>query len=96
MARGQPSITALAARSAKRCTGTLVRMNPLITLFAAVAGAFIALAGQYMTRRGEARVRTAEFLLEQCATIIALSGYWRRGQADSAELERRREEDKEV
>ena len=25
-----------------------------------------------------------------------LAGYWRRGQADSAELERRREEDKEV
>jgi hypothetical protein len=129
-------------------------MNALITLFAAVAGASIALAGQYLTRRGEVRTRTGDFVLDQCASIIALSddfrnrvweekelgltgkvdewdltgyrhaaarlmilsgdagllgaledltesgkrlaGYWRRGQVDPAELERRREEDKEV
>lgn len=129
-------------------------MSALITLIAAVAGAAIALAGQYLTRRGEARTRTGEFILDQCASIVALSddfrnrvweekelgltgkvdawdlggyrhaaarlmilsddralldalqdltesgkhlaGYWRRGQADPVELERRREQDKEV
>jgi hypothetical protein len=128
--------------------------NALITLFAAVAGASIALAGQYLTKRGEVRTRTGEFILDHCASIVALSddfrnrvweekelglpgkvdawdltgyrhaaarlmilsddtallgaledltesgkrlaGYWRRGQADPAELERRRDEDKTV
>jgi hypothetical protein len=142
------------SRLARQRAGTLVHMNAFIALLAAVAGASIALAGQYMTRRGEVRTRTGEFILDQCASIIALSddfrnrvweekelgltgrvdawdltgyrhaaarlmvlsddaallsaledltesgkrlaGYWRRGQADPAELERRREADKEV
>lgn len=38
-----------------------------------VAGAAIALGGQFLTRRSEQRERLATVLLEQCAAMIALS-----------------------
>jgi hypothetical protein len=48
-------------------------MNVWVTLLATVAGAVIALAGQYILKRGEKRTRSGELLLEQCAQVIALS-----------------------
>jgi len=133
------------------------RLRPVdtwVTLAAAVAGAFIALTGQYVTKRGDKRTRSGELLLEQCANVVALSddfrsrvweekvldlpgrvdawdlggyrlaaarikilcddksllqaledltnsgkrlgGYWRRGQVDADELQKRRERDKVV
>jgi hypothetical protein len=125
-----------------------------VALVAAVAGAVIALAGQYAAKRGDKRTRSGELLLEQCAKIVALSddfrsrvweekvlglegkvdswelgayrlaaarikilcddasllqaledltnsgkrlgAYWRRGQVDAEEFEKRREHDKVV
>jgi hypothetical protein len=44
---------------------------------AAVAGAVIALTGQYAAKRGEKRTRSGELLLEQCANVISLSDDFR-------------------
>lgn len=44
-----------------------------MTLIAAVAGAGVAIFGQYITRRGESNARLAELLLEQCSQVLALS-----------------------
>ena len=52
-------------------------MDAFVTLAAAVAGAVIALAGQYATKRGDKRIRNGELLLEQCAKIVALSDDFR-------------------
>jgi hypothetical protein len=52
-------------------------MEGWLALLAAVAGAMIALAGQHITRRGEQRSHRAELLVEQCATLLALSGDFR-------------------
>ncbi|WP_194906204.1 hypothetical protein [Catenulispora rubra] len=48
-------------------------MSAWITLAAAVVGATIALVGQQVTRRSEARRRGGELLLEQCALVVALA-----------------------
>ena len=53
--------------------GTLCYMDVWVTLLATVAGAVIALTGQYIVKRGEKRTRSGELLLEQCAQVIALS-----------------------
>jgi hypothetical protein len=44
---------------------------------AAIAGAAIALVGQHVIKRGEARVRIAELLIEQCAQVVALNDDYR-------------------
>jgi hypothetical protein len=54
--------SSLVALMLRQWTGALAHMNALITLVAAVAGASIALAGQYLTRRGEVRTRTSDFV----------------------------------
>jgi hypothetical protein len=48
-------------------------MDAWIGLIGALAGAGIALVGQYSVRRAEAQERAASTLLEQCATLVALS-----------------------
>lgn len=48
-------------------------MDAWIGLIGALAGAAIAWAAQYVTRRSEIRERQASLLLEQCAIVVALS-----------------------
>jgi hypothetical protein len=48
-------------------------MEAWIGLAGVIAGAAIALGGQYLTRRSEQRERLTTVLLEQCATVVALS-----------------------
>jgi hypothetical protein len=49
-------------------------MDAWIGLVGVIAGAVVALGGQYVTRRSEARERQEALLLEQCALLVALSG----------------------
>ncbi|OPG10725.1 hypothetical protein B1R27_01335 [Streptomyces sp. GKU 895] len=44
------------------------------TLLATATGAAIALLGQYLSKRSEARARTVELLMEACAHVAASSG----------------------
>lgn len=53
--------------------GRLVIMQVWIGLVGVIAGAVIALGGQYVTRRSEVRERQETLLLEQCALVVALS-----------------------
>ena len=46
-------------------------------LIGALAGASVAWAAQYVTRRSEVRERQGNLLLEQCALIVALSEDYR-------------------
>lgn len=48
-------------------------MQAWIGLVGVLAGAAIALGGQYVTRRSEVRERQESLLLEQCALVVALS-----------------------
>ena len=52
-------------------------MEAWVALIGAVAGATIAIAGQYVVRRSEARERASTLLLEQCAQLVALSEDYR-------------------
>jgi hypothetical protein len=52
-------------------------MNAWVTVVATVAGAIIALGGQYVAKRGETRTRRGELLMEQCAQVVALSDEFR-------------------
>jgi hypothetical protein len=61
-------------------------VNAWLTLVAAVAGAVIALAGQYATKRGDKRTRSGELLLEQCANVVALSDDFRSRVWEEKEL----------
>lgn len=44
------------------------------TLLATATGAAIALLGQYLSKRSEARAKTVELLMEACAHVAASSG----------------------
>jgi hypothetical protein len=48
-------------------------MEAWAVVVAAVAGAAIALFGQWTAKRGERRTRVGELLLEQCTLLIALN-----------------------
>jgi hypothetical protein len=48
-------------------------MEAWAVVVAAVAGAAIALLGQWVAKRGERKTRAAELLLEQCALLVALN-----------------------
>lgn len=48
-------------------------MEAWAVVVAAVAGAAIALLGQWVAQRGERRTRAGELLLEQCALVVALN-----------------------
>lgn len=48
-------------------------MQAWIGLVGVIAGAVIALSGQYLTRRSEVRERQQTLLLEQCALVTALA-----------------------
>jgi len=61
-----------AADNGQLC-GRLWYMEAWIGLAGVIAGAAIALGGQYLTRRSEQRERLTTVLLEQCATVVALS-----------------------
>jgi hypothetical protein len=54
-----------------------LRMDAWIGLVGALAGATIAWAAQYVTRRSEIRERQDTLLLEQCAIVVALSEDYR-------------------
>ncbi len=51
----------------------LIEMQAWVTLIATLAGAAVALFGQYVVRRGEIRTRHGELVLEQCAQVVALA-----------------------
>lgn len=61
-------------------------MNAWVTLVAAVAGAGIAIFGQYMTRRSESNARMAELLLEQCSQLVSMSEDFRHRLWEEREL----------
>ncbi|MGQ5260474.1 hypothetical protein ACTWLT_06915 [Micromonospora sp. ZYX-F-536] len=61
-------------------------MDVWVTLVAAVAGAAIAILGQYLTKRGEANVRLTELLLEQCSRLVALAEDFRHRVWEEREL----------
>lgn len=61
-------------------------MGAWVTLAAAVAGAAIAIVGQYVTRRGENGIRRAELVLEQCSQLVALSEDFRNRVWEEREL----------
>ncbi|AJE86728.1 hypothetical protein SLNWT_6352 [Streptomyces albus] len=44
------------------------------TLLATVTGAAIAILGQYLTKRSEARAKSMELLMDACAQVAASSG----------------------
>jgi hypothetical protein len=48
-----------------------------VALIGAVAGATIAIVGQYAARRSDARERAITLLLEQCAEVVALAEDYR-------------------
>lgn len=58
-------------------SGNIRHMSAWITLIAAIAGGVIALAGQYITKSRDARTRTGELIMEQCAQVVALSDDFR-------------------
>ncbi|GGT57040.1 hypothetical protein GCM10010271_70950 [Streptomyces kurssanovii] len=49
-------------------------MNAWGTLLATVTGAAIALLGQYLNKRSEARAKSVELLMDACAHVAASSG----------------------
>jgi hypothetical protein len=53
---------------------------------AALAGGAIALAGGYLARRRDERVRTGQLLLEQCAQVVSLSDDFRNRIWEEVEL----------
>jgi hypothetical protein len=57
-----------------------------MTLLATFAGAAIALVGQHISRRGEARTRGGELLLEQCAQVVGLAEDFRNRVWEEKEL----------
>jgi hypothetical protein len=57
-----------------------------VALIAAVAGAGIAIFGQYVTKQGESKARRAELLLEQCSQLVALSEDFRNRLWEEREL----------
>jgi hypothetical protein len=48
-------------------------MDAWATVVGTIAGAAIALAGQWAVVRGQRRTRVGELLLEQCARVVALN-----------------------
>ncbi|MFF4227754.1 hypothetical protein [Streptomyces sp. NPDC001820] len=54
--------------------GSLLGMDAWGTLLATITGAAIALLGQHLNKRSEARAKTVELLMDACAQIAASSG----------------------
>lgn len=61
-------------QSWKACWGKPLCMNAWGTLLATVTGAAIALLGQYLSKRSEARAKSVELLMDACAHVAASTG----------------------